>query len=270
MTPLVKEYSLRSEMIAHIYISIVSHGNDDDIINNVNLNEINLLDTVTVIIRDNLLSQNLKEYCADNGFEYNASDIKLGFGANNNINFKLASTLGMKKTDWFVLFNPDLDISVAMINNLSNSINDYSNQIFAINLFFDKDFSNMEYSLRKFPTFMSFFNILKGKSFTEAYDKAYLADGSLVDWAAGSFLIFQAELYEKLNGFDESYFMYFEDVDICHRASKFHEQKVLYLSNIKAIHKGGYQNRKLFSPHFRWYLMSLFRFLAKSMLRFKI
>lgn len=255
--------------MAHIYTSIVSHGNDDDIINNSNLKEINALENVTVIIRDNLSSPKLKKYCAENHFEYNSSDVILGFGANNNINFELASNLGMNKTDWFILFNPDLDISAAMFHKLSGSIGNCSNQIFAINLFFDDKFYKMEHSLRRFPTFFSFFNILKGKSFTEAYDKAKLTDGSLVDWAAASFLVFQAELYEKLNGFDESYFMYFEDVDLCHRANKLCSQNVIYLKNIKAIHQGGYQNRKLFSKHFRWYFSSLMRFLFNSTFRTK-
>ncbi|ABM05141.1 glycosyltransferases-like protein [Psychromonas ingrahamii 37] len=250
--------------MAHIYISIVSHGNDDDIINNYNLKEINSLNNVTVIIRDNLSSQKLKKYCAENHFEYNASDPILGFGANNNINFEVASKLGMSKTDWFVLFNPDLDISAVMIHKLSDSLANFSSQIFAINLFFDDKFSRMEHSLRRFPTFFSFFNILKGKSFTEAYDKTDLADGSSVDWAAASFLVFQAELYEKLNGFDEDYFMYFEDVDLCYRANQFYSQNVVYLSNVKAIHEGAYKNRKLFSKHFRWYFSSLLRFLFKS------
>ena len=250
--------------MAKIYISIVSHDNDDDIIKNSNLKEICLLDNVTVIIRDNVSSDRLKRYCVDNHFIYNASDVMLGFGANNNINFEIASNLGMKKTDWFVLFNPDLDISAAMINKLSKTLVNYSSQLFAINLFFDYQFSKMEHSLRRFPTFISFFNILKGKSFTTAYNKASLTDGSIVDWAAGSFLVFQADLYEKLNGFDEDYFMYFEDVDICYRANKLYRQPVIYLSNIKAIHEGGYQNRKLFSKHFRWYFSSLLRFLFKS------
>ncbi|MDE1292895.1 hypothetical protein [Vibrio aestuarianus] len=96
-----------------------------------------------------------------------------------------------------------------------------------------------------------------------------MPDRSIVDWAAGSFLVFQADLYKKLNGFDENYFMYFEDVDICFRARKYYDQNVVYLSNIKAIHQGGYQNRKIFSKHFRWYFSSLLRFLFKSTFGFK-
>ena len=250
--------------MAKIYISIVSHGNDDDIIHNSNLKEINLLDNVIVIIRDNLSSNKLKLYCEANAFKYNCSDDVLGFGANNNINFNIALKLGINPKDWFILFNPDLDISAAMISKLADNIAKSSSQIFAINLFFDDKFSTMEYSLRKFPTFISFLNIFNGKSFTDAYNKAHLADFSVVDWAAASFLVFQADLYGKLKGFDEDYFMYFEDVDICYRANKFHDQNVVYLKNIKAVHEGGYQNRKLFSKHFRWYFSSLLRFLFKS------
>ncbi|BBB25225.1 glycosyl transferase [Amphritea japonica ATCC BAA-1530] len=248
----------------HMYISIVSHGNDDDIIDNFNLKEINSLSNVTVIIRDNLSSQRLSEYCSTHGFEYNSSDLCLGFGSNNNINFKVSRDLGMSHNDWFVVCNPDLNISESMINNLLSRVNSQSGKIYSINLFFDKEFSVMEYSLRKFPTFLSFFNVLKGRSFTDSYEKAELQDGSIVDWAAGSFLVFNADLYENLGGFDEKYFMYFEDVDICYRAKKIFFQDVVYLRNVVAIHQGGYKNRNIFSQHFRWYFISLFRFLFKS------
>jgi len=249
----------------HLYISIVSHGNDNDIINNPSLLDINNLDNVTIIIRDNLSSQTLQDFCTANKIEYNKSGDILGFAANNNINFKVAIKLGMKSDDWFILFNPDLTITADMMIKLYTDLQCFPLQkIFAINLFFDNNFSTMELSLRQFPTFVSFFNVLKGSSFTKAYDKKVLSYASTVDWAAASFLVFKSDLYQKLKGFDESYFMYFEDVDICYRANKYFNQKVIYLDNIKAIHRGGYQNRKLLSKHFRWYLSSLLRFLCKS------
>jgi len=246
-----------------IYVTIVSHYNDDDIISNSNLKGVNALENVTVIIRDNVSSNRLEEFCGDGGFQYSASKSKLGFGANNNRNFDEASKLGMTQDDWFVLINPDVDITSDMINKLSVIIDNNDNHIFAINLFSDDKFSKMEYSLRKYPNFLSFFNVLKGKSFTEAYKKDGVADRSEVDWAAGSFLVFKAGLYERLNGFDENYFMYFEDVDICYRANKIFGEKVVYLKDVHAVHKGGYRNRRLFSPHFRWYISSLIRFLFK-------
>ena len=256
---------MRFGRVSHCYISIVSHGNDDDIVNNANLVDIIRLDNITVIVRDNLSSEKLEKYCAERHVKYNSSVTPLGFGANNNINFQLATELGMKGNDWFILFNPDLDISAAMLKKLTVNVNKFpEQQLFAINLFFDNNFSTMEFSLREFPTFTSFFNIIKGRSFTKAYDKKILSYASTVDWAAASFLVFKSDLYQKLKGFDESYFMYFEDVDICYRANNHFNQKVIYLDNIKAVHRGGYQNRKLFSKHFRWYFSSLLRFLFKS------
>lgn len=49
-------------------------------------------------------------------------------------------------------------------------------------------------------------------------NKNKITKPTYVDWAAGSFLIFNAFFYSKLNGFNEKYFMYCEDIDICWRA----------------------------------------------------
>jgi len=249
--------------MSNIYISIVSHYNCEDIINNTDLVKINKFDNTNIIIRDNISSEKLKQYCNKNGFYYNTSKTPLGFGANNNRNFNFASNIGMNKLDWFILINPDVNITSDMLLELYNSVLKSKNHLFAINLFSDQKLTVMEQSLRKYPSYLSFFNIIKGKSFTEAYNKKDLNDGFKVEWAAGSFLVFKTELYKKLNGFDESYFMYFEDVDICYRANKKLNEKVVYLKEIKAIHKGAYQNRNIFSPHFKWYVSSLLRFLFK-------
>ncbi|MGR5413681.1 glycosyltransferase family 2 protein [Vibrio astriarenae] len=253
--------------MSHVFISIVSHGNDNDIVNNSNMLAINGCDNATVIVRDNLSSEKLKSFCAKESIIYNASENTLGFGANNNINFDLALDLGMKDDDWFVIFNPDLDISLSMFDKLYSRINYSHNNFFAINLYFDDCFENMEQSLRKYPSISSFFNIFRGGGFTEPYNKSLLSDGDYVDWAAGSFLVFKSSLYKSLNGFDESYFMYFEDVDICFRANKLMGEPVVYLNDIKAVHQGGYKNRNVFSKHFRWYLVSLVKFLFKSKFR---
>jgi hypothetical protein len=40
------------------------------------------------------------------------------------------------------------------------------------------------------------------------------------DWADGSCLVFNKEVFEKVNGLFEKFFMYYEDVDFCLRAKK--------------------------------------------------
>jgi N-acetylglucosaminyl-diphospho-decaprenol L-rhamnosyltransferase len=41
--------------------------------------------------------------------------------------------------------------------------------------------------------------------------------GAAADWLAGMFLLFRSDAYRAIGGFDEGYFLYIEDVDICTR-----------------------------------------------------
>ena len=41
--------------------------------------------------------------------------------------------------------------------------------------------------------------------------------GAAPDWVAGMFMLFRSEAYRAIGGFDERYFLYIEDVDICTR-----------------------------------------------------
>jgi len=47
------------------------------------------------------------------------------------------------------------------------------------------------------------------------------------DWAGGMFLLFPRTLFEGLGGFDERYFLYYEDVDICARLTLLGRRVVL-------------------------------------------
>lgn len=65
-----------------------------------------------------------------------------------------------------------------------------------------------------------------------------------VDFVSGGFVAFRKKTFEKLKGFDEDYFMYVEDMDICYRAKKM-GLSTYYLPYAKIIHKGqGSSNRE--------------------------
>jgi len=59
-----------------------------------------------------------------------------------------------------------------------------------------------------------------------------------VDWVSGGAFAIKKDLFEKIHGFDENFFMYFEDVDLCRRASSV-GGKILYLPQFTIRHFGG-------------------------------
>lgn len=64
-----------------------------------------------------------------------------------------------------------------------------------------------------------------------------------VDWVSGGFMIIRHDLFKKLGGFDEHFFMYVEDMDLCWRAKKM-GYKTYFYPLAKVVHRGqGSSNR---------------------------
>lgn len=59
-----------------------------------------------------------------------------------------------------------------------------------------------------------------------------------VDWVSGAALIIRSEVWQAVGAWDEKYFMYFEDVDLCWRVKKA-GYSVAVLNTVKLIHLGG-------------------------------
>lgn len=63
-----------------------------------------------------------------------------------------------------------------------------------------------------------------------------------VDWVTGAFIGFRREAFNTIDGFDEDYFMYYEDVDFCLRARRAGFPSY-FLPTAKAIHLHPYSAR---------------------------
>lgn len=73
-----------------------------------------------------------------------------------------------------------------------------------------------------------------------AYRMTYLSDNEIseVDAVSGAFLMIRKKLFERLNGFDETFFMYGEDLDLCLRVKQ-NGFKVVYFPNVTVTHLKG-------------------------------
>ncbi len=56
-----------------------------------------------------------------------------------------------------------------------------------------------------------------------------------VEWVSGAFFLTRESLWYEINGMDEQYFMYIEDVDFCKRVNDF-GSKVIYSNKISVVH----------------------------------
>lgn len=71
-----------------------------------------------------------------------------------------------------------------------------------------------------------------------------------VPFGQGSFLVIRTEIFIQLKGFDDRFFMYLEDADLCRRVNQI--SKLLYFPEATVIHKweqGSHKNWKLFKVH---------------------
>jgi N-acetylglucosaminyl-diphospho-decaprenol L-rhamnosyltransferase len=59
-----------------------------------------------------------------------------------------------------------------------------------------------------------------------------------VDHVMGAFYLIRSEIFRSLNGFDESFFVYFEDLDLSYRVKKLGWLSY-YLADARSFHKGG-------------------------------
>ena len=69
-------------------------------------------------------------------------------------------------------------------------------------------------------------------------DRRFYEKTNHPDWLMGAALIIKKELFEKVAGFDQDYFMYMEEVDLCFRAKKMGAE-VVFFPQTQLVHLHG-------------------------------
>ena len=245
-----------------IFVAVVSHHNEADIIDSLKPHHWHSANTAIVpIILSNVPSNSLKGYSYSHSMIYLENEAELGFGANNNKIFGyICDNLAPAPSDYFFCVNPDIQTDAGTIRQISELMAMNGLSIAAPNL--RNQHLELEDNIRSYPTLTDIIlRFLVGSKKT-TIDKGLFDKVSPVDWASGAFLCFRIGLYTRLKGFDESYYMYYEDADICRRGAALGEQ-TYYLPHVTAIHRASRKSRSLLSKHLRWHVSSAIRFLQK-------
>jgi GT2 family glycosyltransferase len=110
----------------------------------------------------------------------------------------------------------------------------------------------------------------KSKIFTR-YNLTYLDENQTyeVDAVSGSFMMIRKDVYEKVGGFDEQFFMYGEDLDLCYRVQK-NGYKVYYVHDTQIIHYKGESTKRSSLDETKLFYNAMHLFVKKHLSSFFI
>jgi len=140
-----------------------------------------------------------------------------GFGYGNNYAFKYA--LDNWHVDYFHMLNPDTEVRAGGIKALVDFLEATPKAGAAGSSFETSDGEAWPYAFR-FPGLMSEFesavNFGPVTKLLQRYKVGMTmgADNQRVDWLSGASMMMRADVIKAMRGFDESYFLYFEETDL--------------------------------------------------------
>ena len=110
-----------------------------------------------------------------------------------------------------------------------------------------------------------FANVWPRNPWTRTYHSDVTSRGeqSAVGWLSGSCVCVRRTVFDAVGGFDEGFFMYFEDVDLGYRLGKLNFTNV-FVPSAEVIHIGGVSTAAHSTTMLRVHHDSAYRFLAKK------
>lgn len=169
-----------------------------------------------------IIVNNSPEEDISNLSSYN--NIKVIQSRNNG--FSAGCNLGARNAegDYLMFLNPDTLILNDFLPDLIEKFKGKNFGAIGVKLFYPDNI--FQISFGKFPTFASErFNKKLELAFRNRNTKIIeetennYRDISVVDWVSGTSLFIKKIVFDKINGFDERIFMYYEDADLCKRLS---------------------------------------------------
>jgi hypothetical protein len=245
-----------------ITLSIVSHGDADKIghlLTSLQKHEHEAVDAgrFQVILTDNLGSD-LPEI--EEGPWASLHIIRnkqqRGFAYNHNRAFEMATG------KYFAVLNPDLVFDNAVFDKLLSSLQTHHANLIAPQII-DTN-GAIQDSVRPLPTPIE---LIRRRIFAYHFETPKLdADGIIrPDWIAAMFWLMQSDTYRTLNGLDEKFKLYFEDVDFCTRA-RLQGMKIIMDPNLQVRHDAQRSSRQ--NPYFlSLHLLSALRFFISPVYR---
>ncbi|MBQ6449401.1 glycosyltransferase family 2 protein [bacterium] len=174
------------------------------------------------------------------------SDSNLGFTGGNNLGFATASK--EFNPDYFLLLNSDTLIHPDFLVNLYNKLQQKPEWALAVpKIYFAKDCEFHRDSYRADDRgrvlwyaggSIDWDNLLTIHLGVDEVDRGQFDQAREVDFATGCCFLVRREILASIGDFDDRYFLYYEDVDLCQRVIA-HGHQIGYVPESIIWHKNG-------------------------------
>lgn len=177
----------------------------------------------------------------DNRVRVIFSDVNGGFGAGNNLGLRAGMSDG-SRPDFYYIVNSDAFADQGCIGTLMQFLQDTPKAgIAGSHVRGDDDMPHC--TAFRFPSIAGEF---EGAARTGVFSKILRnsivapplpTHTTQVDWVAGASVLLRAEMLQEIGLFDEKFFLYFEETDLCKRASRAGWQ-CWYVPDSRVVHIG--------------------------------
>ncbi|MCP4566683.1 MAG: glycosyltransferase family 2 protein [FCB group bacterium] len=186
---------------------------------------------------------------------------RLGFGAACNLGATNSSG------DFLLFLNPDVQVSEEAIARLFEAMQNNPKVGIVSGRLTDGD-GMFQPSCRRFPSLKnlffsrgSFLSHLGGKTRRE-YTLPDYEESTIVEAAAAAMMMMAKADFEQVGGFDESFFLYMEDTDLCRRMGVL-GRLTIYVPEAGGIHLWGHSTGRYRFRRIIWHHRSVWRYFVK-------
>jgi len=223
-----------------VSISIVTYNNDkvikkclQNIFQNINNTDFELI-IVDNNSSDSTVSIIEKDYKNVRLIKNNRN---IGFGAAHNIAIKL------RKGKYHLVLNPDIIFTENAVEKLLNFMEKNPDVgLVSPKILFPN--GSIQYLCRRLPSLFDFIIIRFMPKFIRKFFQARIdyyemretGYNKIMDvlFLTGAFMLIRSSVLDKIGGFDENLFMYFEDIDLCRRIKKI--SRTVFYPHTSVIH----------------------------------
>ncbi len=167
---------------------------------------------------------------------------------NINGGFAQACNMGASHAsgNWLLFLNPDTILNTPVLNPLLEKAEQQTEwKLIGIRQLNDAGKDTHPHGIflkwwNVWPPFRSLERLIKGREFSKQYLST--APVAFPDWISGAFVLIRKNDFQELGGWDERFWMYYEDMDLSKRASDKGWKRVMY-NELVCIHSHGGSSR---------------------------